>query len=215
MKRYLSVDLDFWNDQHPDDVENDLTRLFSLARKKGIPIVAVMNHQQLLRYVDESKARELVNLDTHSDLSAVDDTEEFNCGTWVSFVRWRHRGTYRWLHQKSVGAGECSWQRPIFMSTDCSSVQTRPEETDWKKVTHRKVKGLPNTSDLLKDCVDIGFVLSPAYTDVDLEEVFRTIVKKFDIPYKKGRRNEEYYGAWRKPPYRRSNKQRRSNEHRS
>ena len=203
MKKYVSVDLDFWNDCHPHDVENDLNRLFSLARKKGIPIVAVMNHQQLLRYVDASKARELINLDTHSDLGCVDTVDEFNCGTWIAYVRWRHRGIYRWLHRKTVNDGECAWERPIFMNEHCTRVRTRPENTDWKKVTHRRVKKMPNISDLLKDCVEMGFVMSPAYSDYDFEEVFRKTLKKFDIPYKKGRRDEEFYGAERKPPYRR------------
>lgn len=200
MKRYLSVDIDFWNGRSTSTAENDIMHLVSLARKKHIPVVAVMNHQQLLPYVNQSGATELVNLDTHSDLCALEDTDEFNCGTWVSYVRWRQTGVYRWLHMGRVSDGECSWLRPIFFAGG----KTQTNLTDWKRVTRRMIKCMPNRSDLLKECVGIGIVLSPFYSDPELEDVFRKVIKTFDIPYKRGVRGEDWFHAKRKPPFRRT-----------
>lgn len=61
---------------------------------------------------------------------------------------------------------------------------------------------MPNVSELLRDCVEVGFVLSPAFSDEGFEEVFRLMVEKFNIPYTKGVRNEHDFCAIRKPPHR-------------
>jgi hypothetical protein len=194
MRTYVSIDIDFFNGMSPDVVESTLDNFFASAVRKRIPIVAVMNHQQLTRFVDKSRANVLINVDQHADVVSVTEATEYNCGTWISYVRWRHRGHYHWIHRHSVDAGECSWDRPVFMGG-----RTRGRNTDWKRVSRRHVQSFPQTRGLLKDCVAIGFVLSPFYVKEELEPVFRTLVNRYDMRYIKGVRGEEDFAAKRRP----------------
>jgi len=201
MRTYVSIDLDFFNGMSPDVVESTLDNFFASALRRRVPMVAVMNHQQLTRFVDESCAKKLINIDMHADI--VDsDVQEFNCGTWISFVRWRHRGHYHWVHRHSVGDGECSWADPIFMGLH-NQPRTRGHITDWKRVSRRKVVGFPYSRTLLSNCVSVGFVLSPYYVDAELEPVFRTLVKRYQMRYIRGIRNEDFHSVSRTPPKRR------------
>jgi hypothetical protein len=205
MRTYLSVDIDYWNDDRESQLAASdteytrvykwLSKLFTLAKRKGIPVKAVMNHQQLTDYVDQSKARHLLNVDTHSDLADATCTD-FSCGSWVSYVRWRHQGIYTWLHALDIIDGECNGQAPIFEGG------TKPSFTDWKEINRRKVTHakLPKPETILKDVVEIGFVLSPAYADEWLQPIFYQLVAEYHIPYTKGRYDEDEYVVRRKPP---------------
>jgi len=195
MSTYLSVDLDFWNNQFEEVAEDDLEHIFAGAKKLGIPTVAVMNHQQLTPFVNRSGATKLVNIDTHSDLA--DKYVEYrNCGTWVSYVKWRAKGKYKWVHRLSLFVGECNSGNPIFMDVG----PARMNLVDWSEVSHERVKYLPKANSLLTDCCSIGFVLSPSYTNHELQPIFKQMVKKYNIPYLKGTRNEENKLSWATPP---------------
>jgi hypothetical protein len=206
MRTYLSIDIDYWNSDRGSilgyrsteetRVYRWLTKVFNLARYKGIPIKAVMNHQQLLDHVDGSKAQHLLNIDTHSDLADA-TTDVFNCGTWVSFVRWRQQGIYTWMHALGIEDGECNAEAPIFEEG------TKPSFTDWGEINRRKVSHakLPGAPAILKGVTEIGFVLSPAYADDHLQPIFYQLVAEHNLPYTKGRYDEDSFEIRsRRPP---------------
>ena len=205
MKSFLSIDIDFWNSRDcyeettADKVFNYLDRLCSKLKKRRVPMTAVMNHQQMLRLVNDSKARRLINVDQHSDL-ADQEVAILNCGTWVSYVRWRRQGGhYLWLHRHPADHGDCNPEYPIF-----EDGITRKSLSDWGLICHRQVNN-PPTFNWLEDksIVDFSLVLSPAFCERDLEPVFREIVKLHNLPYLKGTRNEHSQARMDvRPPFR-------------
>ena len=185
MRTYLSIDIDFWNDL--DAAETSLSRL--LLRRGDIPTLSVMNHQQLLQDVDESDADRLVNVDEHSDLT--DTTVNiFECGSWISYVRWRKRGEYLWIrNQRGTIHGSCNRYRGYW---DAGS--------DWGET-----RGIFRRQEIdlclyLQECVGIGLCLSPSFCVCGAEDLFKMLVKMFDIPYKKGKHNEFNHRQYRRPP---------------
>jgi hypothetical protein len=198
VKSFLSIDIDFWNDGIiADKVYDYLDRLCFKLKSKRIPMIAVMNHQQMLRLVNDSKARRLINIDMHSDLAG-ENVNALSCGTWVSYVRWRRAGGhYLWLHRHSAWEGDCNQDPPIFRE----GVTVR-SISDWGLVAHRRVKAAPGWDWLSERKIcDFSLVLSPLYCDRDLEPVFRAIVKEYKIPYLKGVRHEDNRVTIR-PPFR-------------
>ena len=193
MRTYVSIDIDFFNGTPAKEVMSVLDQFFYEVKSRKIPVVAVMNHQQLTRFVGASTARTLINVDQHADI-ATKECSEFNCGTWVSYIPWSHIGHYHWVHRHRVAEGECSWDNPIFMGG-----RTRGHVTSWKRVSRRKVTNFPQVKNLLKDCVGVGFVLSPDFSDEDFEEVFRALMSKYNMQYVKGVRNEIDLHVKRKP----------------
>jgi hypothetical protein len=177
MNTFLSIDVDFWVDANT--LRHQLHLLMG-RKNKDIPIIAVMNHQQMLRAVNESNARRLINIDEHSDLAEC-TVEELNCGTWVSYVKWRLEGTYIWIRNSGDFHSRCNSVR--FDSWD--------EGSDWKKLESRYLKenNLKLTT-YLPDCVGIGLCISPAFARADIADVFTEIVAEYGIPYRKGIRNE-------------------------
>jgi hypothetical protein len=187
MMKYVSIDIDFFNDTDDFDVEAYLNEIFSKAKECKIPCVAVMNHQQLIPFVNKSAARHLINLDEHSDLADTPVTT-LNCGTWVNYVTWRNRGMYSWIHAGSVDQGECSeGEHVVFRTT-----RKTGRNCDWKKAIHLEVETPPSMRELLAECFGIGFCLSPSYRNSCLEPVFKRIVKRHKLPYLSGKRNEHF-----------------------
>lgn len=176
MKTYLSVDVDFWFE--PTRAREQLMLLMQRIGK--IPVIAVMNHQQMLREVNASNARRLINVDEHSDLAERDVTT-FQCGTWASYVNWRHQGEYVWIRPDVSYQGSCNGDDRAIWNFG----------TDWKHSVSRHIsrKNLKLTT-YLQDCVGVGICMSPAYAPTDVIEVFREIVDRYGIPYRKGRLNE-------------------------
>jgi hypothetical protein len=184
MRTYLSIDIDFWNNL--EAAERVLTKL--LLRRGDIPTIAVMNHQQLLPMVNESNADVLVNIDEHSDLCDT-SVSRFECGSWVSYVKWRKNGKYVWLRNNhGTAKGNCNHDASGWDSG-----------TDWL-VTKSYFRG--QWTDLCKylpDCVGIGLCMSPSFSVCGAPELFRMLVKAFDLPYKRGR-SKEWFNCTRRPP---------------
>lgn len=193
MASYLSIDIDYFNPYLSlalascCDIEGEIRQLIERAIIRELPILAVMNHQQLLDHVNKSDAKTLINLDTHSDL-CYKETGILDCGSWVSFVSWRHRGKYQWVRaQESIDDGNCNGSRR--WSSD----------TDWKEVG--AIRHISSTEKFLRnDCVGVGFCMSPSYARKPLVSLFRKIVSEYKIPYKKGRLNEHNILRRMKPP---------------
>ena len=191
MKTYLSIDMDFWNGRTTEYVESDLDALLRELHQRNVPMIAVMNHQQLTNVISASSARVLINVDMHSDLADT-GVDVFECGTWVSYVKWRKHGKYAWIHRHPAYEGECN-SIPIFAHG------VKKHLSDWKHITHNFVRKLPPVQELVSDCVGAGLVLSPSYVYEEYEPIFRKLVQKYNIPYKRGRRNEPEFLVDRKP----------------
>jgi len=194
---YLSVDIDYYQD--PKKAFNALQGFYVALYKgklkglkgtwvKPFPVVAVQNHQQMLRHANNHSADILINIDQHSDVAAETEIKELNCGTWVSFVKWRKQASYLWVRSGPVWIGNCNgnnvdgyenrWNQGHGWKSAKSTL--RSEKLDLCKL----VKGYTLTG--------VGLCMSPDYIDREIEGVFRKIVKLFEIPYTKGRRNEDY-----------------------
>lgn len=197
---FLSIDVDYWSLGHrnPSISLDDFLRKITIgARSKGIPISAVMNHNQMLRKVCMSPARRLYNIDTHSDLAS-SNVSNYNCGTWISYITWRREGEYIWHcppHQKSFG--DCNGGENIF-----TDKRVKKHLSDWGNVDRVASSVIAPVDELLKDCVEICVCMSPCYSDgVDIES-FRRWKNSFKIPYQKGTLNERYWEIeGRKPQY--------------
>jgi hypothetical protein len=183
------MDVDYWS--NPNVAEKSLTSLLKAATKKRIPMLAVMNHQQLLSDVNDSGAQRLVNVDEHSDLVDA-DCEDLNCGTWVSYVRWRRQGKYLWLRNRDrLTIGNCNRGKPRWNSG-----------SDWGKTETRYPGKSLRLLPLLRDCVGVGLCLSPEFSNEKIHVVFRELIDQFRIPYKKGRISESNVSRKLRPPNR-------------
>lgn len=184
-KVYLSIDLDFFNNQNSRSAYYQLDHLVNqLITKCNVKPIAVMNHQQLLKHVNQCSARTLINLDEHSDLGGP-MTTKLNCGTWVDYVRWRTEGTYIWIRNRHSFYGDCSaddinWSKPVHPS--------------WESLKTRYKYGLSTQfiNKLVDNVIAAGLVLSPMYSHSNLEKPFREIVKKYRLRYLKGTRSEDF-----------------------
>lgn len=182
MSSYLSIDIDYWNGARPESLYRSLDNLLREIKKRRPPegIIAVMNHQQLVRHVNDSSARCLLNVDQHSDLIKPQYCRSLHCGNWVNYVKWRNEGQYIWLHRHDLVYGECSGMK-IF-----NRGETNLELVDWARVDHQYVSHLPAFVSLTRGIRGAGLVMSPAYSDPGFPEVFKDLVEKYRIRYFKG-----------------------------
>lgn len=105
MQTYLSIDLDFWNQGRKSfpHMRKFLRQAKDSVSSKNLLIVD--SHEELLPHVNESGCDNLINVDWHSDISnRFDPTrrekawKDLNCGTWVTFVKFRRTGMFTWIH---------------------------------------------------------------------------------------------------------------------
>jgi hypothetical protein len=194
MATYLSLDLDFFNAAGKQVepvffglVEKHLKQVGEFVKRTGTPCVAVMNHQQMLPFVDESGCDTLLNVDTHSDLADT-GVNEFSCGTWVSYVKWRATGKYVWQHGYSAYHGDCSSFSNLYRPRPG---RQRGEMSGWRFATHVQNRQMPRLTSAIKS---IGVCLSPSYVDFSEEtgEIMRNWAKKYGIRYVKGRLDENF-----------------------
>lgn len=189
VKTYLSVDVDFFNGRSDEILEEYLKNLLKYSKDNDVPLVAVTNHQQLLGFVNKSEARKLVNIDEHSDLTD-NSYHVLECGTWVSFVKWRKEGVYRWIYSGSYPSrGDCNGDYTIFHS---ERIIDRGA-SDWKELGVKTMEGkIPTFSNINGDVVDIGVCLSPSYACNPLHDVFYDWVEDNDILLIEGPKSEGY-----------------------
>lgn len=200
MSTYFSLDLDFFNAAGRSArplflglVKHNLECVAEFVRRRKVPCVAVMNHQQMLRFVDESGCDTLLNVDTHSDLAKA-DIEDFSCGTWVSYVKWRKTGKYVWHHGYTAYRGDCSGGANLFCARPRHE---RGQMSGWMDVDHKKTVRMPTLSN---DITAVGICLSPSFVDFPEEtgELLRDWTKRHGIPYVRGRLFE-HFSVPRKP----------------
>jgi len=112
MGTYLSIDLDYWQND-----ADELAAIRFLHKILGlrVPKVIFHEHDSLLEFVNESGCSKLINVDYHSDFANFGnihemETEGCNCGTWVDFAEplktfeWRYPSYYRCFKR---GEGRC------------------------------------------------------------------------------------------------------------
>jgi hypothetical protein len=179
---YLSIDIDFW--RVPCEAKKCLESLFKTL-PSDLPKIAVMNHQQLLNHINKNQVDLLINIDTHSDICDEFRLNELSCGSWVSYVKWRSKSKYLWVRSSyETTMGGCNswkdWDEGLHL---------------WQSVTSQHWSQKMDISELLegKTLVGLGICLSPDFIHTNgLEIVFKDLVRKYKIPYIKGRRNENY-----------------------
>lgn len=160
MKTYLSIDLDFWN----DSMDEKQMRAFLLRAKevsKG-RLHIVDSHESLRKYVGKSGSEHLINVDFHADIwdrfnpkFPVSLRRNYNCGTWVNFVKPSSRLLYTWIHphsDKMLYRGYCSHDINPF------------QEDGWKLAGWRMAE-MVKTNDPMKhipwgDVVEVGIAMS-------------------------------------------------------
>jgi len=197
MKYFLSLDIDFWNGTPVPYVKQYLNQIARHAKRWNINLTSVMNHQQMLPLVNKSKARHLLNIDTHSDLAPA-NVAQLDCGSWISYVKWRGEGIYEWVHRSPCAIGDCaSAVHGLIIFRDGQA--SIDDVTDWRKITHRLSPGAPRPSYIVPQCADICVCMSPDYADDALQDLFTAWRIEHGIKYTKGRRDENY-GRWCKPP---------------
>jgi hypothetical protein len=186
--------MDFFNNFNKGDVIKSINSIVEFAEDNSIPLLSVMNHHQLLKDVnrkmnDIDGYKCLLNLDAHSDIAA-SDIDELNCGTWVSYVKWRGAGEYIWIrsdYDEFVGA--------------CNGGDLWYYGSDWYKLSSTWGANINIVNSVLtKNVVAIGLCMSPGYSTYENISIFKDVVKKYKIPYKKGRRIEHGFGTKAKPP---------------
>jgi len=101
MSIYLSIDLDYWNKLRD---YSHMVWFLKKAIQSTNNIKIVDSHEELIKHVNNSGCERLINVDYHSDISNRYDTrfdygDVFNCGTWVSFVKFgiKKQGQYTWM----------------------------------------------------------------------------------------------------------------------
>jgi len=106
MKVYLSIDLDYWN-RGPrcfGHMKGFLKQALGYVSKSRVHVMD--SHENMTLSINESGCDELINMDWHSDISNRFDPEfkdckewnSFNCGTWVTYIDWKDKGKYTWIH---------------------------------------------------------------------------------------------------------------------
>lgn len=198
MKTLLSVDIDFWNYRNNPEksLKRYLSRLSHLSKERCVPIHAITNHQQILKWVNKSSARKIINIDTHSDLAWA-CVDRLNCGTWVNYVAWREEGSYHWVRNCSAYSGDCTGtieifkdgSKPLRYPARIGSAYKDLKPWDWKNISHSYGR-LPKLENL--DLTEIIVCESPSYSYRNLISIFHEWRKQNKIPYLKGRRNESF-----------------------
>jgi ribosomal protein S17E len=167
---YLSIDLDYWIKKNKESANIFFDKIF----KKQVPTVFVIEHEELLKDIDNSNCNILYNVDFHSDICAdveIEVDEDATDGTWVNFVNWRFKGQYVWICPNitqcyNAGEGTCC--------ADRKKDPFKSRQTGWKSVSFTQKQTNINWKIVKK----IGICLSPLF--VNLENV-EDILSKFKV----------------------------------
>lgn len=177
IKRYLSVDLDFWNEREDTECYAFLSKLKSLFK-----IHIVDSHEKLLPHINVRKYDEVINLDRHADIANNGNSlgckkfkdgrkvPELNCGTWANWIK--NRETFTWLYpyETDENGGYCHEPR-----INKFSPFVHPKIAAWKNVRKVAVRDIP--SNILEDVVAVGVACS--YDWVDAPSIISVAKKVF------------------------------------
>lgn len=156
---YLSIDLDFWK-EHCDSRSS--TNFFNKVFALNVPMLFVIEHEELLKDINKSKTNVLYNVDYHSDLCSNNElkkNEKPTDGSWVNYVTWQKKGEYYWI----CPSYEMCYEEQN--GTCCGTKGLDPfkhkKESTWKSI---EVTQKLNTIDW-RTIKKIGVCLSPCFLD--------------------------------------------------
>lgn len=182
MKTYLSIDIDYFNEENP--LERRMHSFFNQVKNLNIPGILVVDHDELVPHVDSFDWDKLVNVDYHSDISDIlyskekgyycnktEKKEECNEGTWVNFVRGKD-GHYEWRYPNKQAFsywGRCESTPSEYPFFEPGNRCYHSWENDIRAV--HGLRGLD-----LNDVVAFGVCLSPGWAN---EQVLHMFLDKF------------------------------------
>lgn len=195
---FLSFDMDFLEDTDAEETELWLRKIIpAYYNHTNKQIFFCWNHQQMLDWVDNSKARILINYDEHQDLAS-EPNDTLSCGTWISYVKWRWEGTYIWrteLHRDLLERGVCDQDLYIVDSKGYSPWKILKSKTNWKTIRIIPRSPKPSLNTIL-NAEDLAFCLSPNFIYKDMHNMTLSVMKYYRdkgiVVYRKGRNNERY-----------------------
>jgi hypothetical protein len=184
---YLSIDLDFWVRGR---VDMDFLR--RVIRRVGADnIAAAVEHDSVLPHARRygGVCTVLINLDAHSDLGGVMNVEhengdvderrlELHSGSWVDYVVWPARQEFVWAYPDFVSRreGRCD----AFSDHLPFGQITQQTDSAWRKL-RRQFAAPPDYGIDLGRVRALSVVLSPGFSRPDALEVFRALVREFDL----------------------------------
>lgn len=168
---YLSIDLDYWETVTPTMLQF-LRKVFQL----NVPVLLCKSHEQMLRNVNGSNARVLINVDYHADLCEDDaggKPPTVECGTWINAVKWRKSGSFIWVcpNKKKcyeIGAGRCDSSR------DPETDPFKNRNNGWRKARVRT--GLKHVD--LSRVKAVGIAVSPEYLEWNTETSLNRLLER-------------------------------------
>ena len=171
MKTYLSIDLDFWNRRPLSECEKILTKVQSIADRKGIKIKIVEEHHDLIDDINKTNCQRVINIDYHSDIANLNVPDgyklELNCGTWANFLKGHENKEYIWVHPAGMRLCDGYCHYPV---TNRYNPFLHPEIAKWKSCTRIAATQRDFPWDLLYGVDGIGFCTSYDYLrDVDCQ----------------------------------------------
>ena len=182
VKRYLSVDLDYWNtgaEPLPDPTRY-LKRLFNTMTNGNLWVC--YQHHHMLPHMNKYQPDEVVNVDWHTDIDNKQPPpgcvpEE---GNWVHFVEGSHKH-YKWIYP----CAECASvkNRGYLGWGWCHDGKPNPFKVadpfpycGWHKLTHHR--GNPPHVDRF---VAAGICLSPDWSDNEHMALLRRLCKDHGV----------------------------------
>ena len=112
MNTYLSIDLDFWEE---DRDYKHLRRFLKKVKETCTDIKIVDSHESMTRHINRAGKLygccRVINVDYHADIGDAADgaADGFNCGSWAHFINFRKEGEFIWLRPQADESEGCCW----------------------------------------------------------------------------------------------------------
>ena len=185
MRKYVSVDMDFWED--PARAELVLRGAVEKALTLGVPVIAVDEHHQLLDHIPDADV--LLNFDKHSDVCDYVDLDYLENGTWITYVPWKSKGEYIWIRNSDIGSGNC---QSLKVRVECGGNYFRSYlkwswdyRTGWGKLRSVYRPEADIRRYINKGCVGLGISWSEHFAPREVHSVFFEIIEKYGLKYEK------------------------------
>lgn len=158
---YLSVDLDFWGSfkYKKEHVSLFIEDVLSL----DVPIHIVSSHEDILKYINKYRIKNLINIDFHSDLC--DETTHYtlNDGTWANFYKYPHTCNFIWIYPRSkiytISSGRCD-----------ITLSKKWENIDQRYSCIKKIKGINTLPSIWYSAIEgVCFAISKDYLYYSME----------------------------------------------
>lgn len=169
MKKYLSIDLDFWNYRSLNECREVFIFLKGIAEKRGLPLKIVDEHHRLISHINAAGSSTIINIDYHSDIcnekghgdiTRLDGRPNVNCGTWANHIKQSLKNEYIWMYPKGIRMkdAECHWPHTSAHSPflDCARAK-------WQSVTKEAIPNHRFPFDMCYGLSAIGIAISYEY----------------------------------------------------